>query len=179
MRDREWDVTPPDRTDPRERLSRMELAKVNQEADQIAQQLWTGHSRAAVSKVLARRVARGQDITEAVFATMDELKASSGAICPIEDVPEVPTDEVSIEGTIEALWDPSDSAIAQVGLIADDTGRIKWTSWKASETAFVQEGERVRMRHLKKNWYQGRCSLAVTYDSMIDFPDRDDRWWEE
>ena len=88
------------------------------------------------------------------------------------------TDEVSIEGTIETLWDPSDPAIAQVGLIADDTAKIKWTSWKASKPAFVQEGERVRMRHLKKNWYQGRCSLAVTYDSMIVFPERDDRWWE-
>jgi hypothetical protein len=163
--------------DPREDLSRMELARVNREADRIAQQLRTDHSRAAVAQVLAKRVADGQDITNAVFATMDELKATPGAICPIADVPEVKTDEVSIEGTIETLWDPSDSAIAQVGLIADDTGRIKWTSWKASDPAFVREGEIVRMRSLKKNWYQGRCSLAVTYDSMIVFPDRDDRWW--
>jgi hypothetical protein len=168
----------PERTDPRERLSRMELAQVNQEADRIAQRLRTDHSRAAVSRVLARRVARGQDITEAVFDTMDALKTAPGAICPIEDVPDVPTDEVSIEGTVIELWAPSDPAIAQVGLIADDTDKIKWTSWKASEPAFVQEGERVRMRHLKKNWYQGRCSLAVTYDIMIVFPERDRRWWE-
>lgn len=36
----------PDRTDPRERISRMELAQVNQEADRIAQRLRTDHSRA-------------------------------------------------------------------------------------------------------------------------------------
>jgi Skp family chaperone for outer membrane proteins len=82
---------PKPRKDPRERLSRMELAKVNQEADRIAQRLRTDHSRVTVSRVLVRRVARGQDITEAVFATMDALKAAPGAICPIEDVPDVPT----------------------------------------------------------------------------------------
>jgi Skp family chaperone for outer membrane proteins len=169
----------PERTDLRERLSRMELAKVNQEADRMAQRLRTDHSRAAVSRALAKRVARGQDITEAVFATLDELKAAPGAICPIEDVPDVPTDEVSVEGTIQTLWEPSSPKIEQVGLIADDTDRIKFTSWVKSEPRIVREGEKVRMRALKKNWHQGRCSLAITYDSMIIFPDRDDRWWEE
>jgi len=80
---------------------------------------------------------------------------------------------VSVEDTIKTLRDSSDSAIAQVGLIANNTGKIK--SWKASKPAFVQEGGRVRMRGLKKNWYQWRCSLAVTYDSMTVFPVRDDR----
>jgi hypothetical protein len=61
---------------------------VNQKAARIAQRLRTNHSRAAVSRVLAQRVARGRDITEAVFATMDELKAAPGAIRPIEDVPD-------------------------------------------------------------------------------------------
>ncbi|GAA0215913.1 hypothetical protein [Halobaculum roseum] len=156
----------------------MELATENEEADRIAQRLRTDHSRAAVSRVLARRVARGQDITEAVFATMDELKAAPGPICPIEDVPDVPTDEVSIEGEVITLWDASNSKIAQVGLIADDTGKIKFISRRRSEPACVQEGDTVRMRADKKNWYEGRCSLAVTYDSMIVFPERDRRWWE-
>ncbi len=157
----------------------MELAEVNQEADRIAQRLRTDHSRAAVSRVLARRVARGQDITEAVFDTMDALKTAPGAICPIEDVPDVQTDEVSVSGTIETLWEPSSPKIEQVGLIADETGRTKFTSWVKSEPRIVREGEKVRMRAVKKNWHQGRCSLAVTYDSMIVFPERDRRWWEE
>jgi len=88
----------PDRLDPRERLSRMELAKVNQEADRMVQRLRTSHSRAAVSRALAKRVATGQSITEAVFAMMDALKAAPGAIYPIEDVPDVQTDEVSVAG---------------------------------------------------------------------------------
>jgi ssDNA-binding replication factor A large subunit len=86
---------------------------------------------------------------------------------------------VSIEGEVVQLWDASSPKIAQVGLIADDTGKIKFTSWRKSEPAYVQEGDTVRMRAVKKNWYEGRCSLAVTYDSMIVFPERDRRWWEE
>jgi hypothetical protein len=156
----------------------MELAKVNQEAARMAQRLRTDHSRAAVSRVLARRVARGQDITEAVFATMDELKAAPGAICPIEDVPDVPTDEVSIEGEVIELWAPSTPNVQQVGLIADDTAATKFTVWRKSDCTAVAEGERVRLRAAKVNWHQGRWSLALTYDSMIVFPDRDDRWWK-
>lgn len=70
-------------TDSRERLSRRELAKVNQEADRIAQLLQIDHSRAAVSQMLAGWVAQGQDSTDAGVATADELKAASGITCPI------------------------------------------------------------------------------------------------
>jgi hypothetical protein len=135
-------------------------------------------SRAAVARVLAGRIADGQDITNAVFATMDERKATPGAICPIEDVPKVRTDEVSIEGRVIELWDADSPAIAQAGLIADETGKIKFTSFRRSRPSYVKEGETVRMRNLKKNYYRGRCSLAVTADSWMVFPDRDERWWE-
>jgi hypothetical protein len=42
----------------------------------------------------------------------------------------------------------------------------------------MREGDQVKIKYAKKNWYQGRCSIALTYDSLIIFPDRDDRWWE-
>jgi ssDNA-binding replication factor A large subunit len=116
-------------------------------------------------------------VTKAVFATMDAFKAGPGVVCSIEDVPEVSTGEVDIEGTIQTLWEPSSPAIQQVGLIADETGKIKFTSWKKSDPKIVQEGDTVRMRAVKKNWYEGRCSLAVTYHSRIEFPERG-RWWE-
>jgi hypothetical protein len=178
MQEREREKRGPSRTDPRERLSRVELARVNEEADRVAQRLRTDHSRAAISRVLAERVAKGQNITEAVFATIDELKAASGTVCPIKDVPDVPTNEVSIEGEVITLWRPSSRAISQVGLIADDTGKIKFTSWAKSKQKCMREGDQVKIKYAKKNWYQGRCSLALTYGSLIIFPDRNDRWWE-
>jgi len=165
------------RSDPRERLSQDELALVNREADRIAKRFDGGPRRAAIARVLAERVVRGQDLTEAVFETIDEWKAEPGVICPIADVPDLQSNEVDIEGTIETLWEPSSPAIQQVGLIADGTDKIKFTSWKKSDPKIVQEGETVRMYGVKKNWYDGRCSVAVTYHSRIEFPERG-CWWE-
>ena len=87
IQEREREKRDPSQTDPRERLSRVELARVNEEADRIAQRLRTDHSQAAISRVLAKRVAKGQNITEAVFATMDELKTASVTILPHQGRP--------------------------------------------------------------------------------------------
>ena len=51
------------------------------------------------------------------------------------------------------LWSPNSSAISQVGLIADDTGKIKFTSWAKSKQKCVREGDQVKIKYTKKNWY--------------------------
>ncbi|GGL71020.1 DNA-binding protein [Halocalculus aciditolerans] len=169
---------PTERTDPRERLTQEELAEVNKQAMRISDEVKGGWSRAVVAKQLAEKVQRGRDVTKAVLETLEELKAAPGAIVPIADVPDVPVGEVTVEGEIIELWSPSSSAIQQVGLIADDSGKIKFTCWEKSGQTVVSEGETVRFRAVKKNWYQGRCSIAITGWSRIEFPERG-RWWEE
>jgi len=169
---------PAERTDPREKLTQDELAAVNEQAMRISDEVQGGWSRAVVAKQLAEKVQRGRDVTKAVLETLEELKAAPGAIVPIADVPDVPVGEVTVEGEITQLWDPSDTSISQVGLIEDDSGKIKFTIWEASRKTVVSEGETVRFRAVKKNWYQGRCSIAITGWSRIEFPERG-RWWEE
>ena len=163
--------------DPRERLSQDSLAKVNREAARIAEQVDGGPGRAAVARSLAARVKAGQAIPEAVFSTLDEQWRSPGVILPIVEVPDVRVGEVSVEGEIIELWQPSTHSIQQVGLIADETGKIKFTIWRKSRQTMVSEGQRVRFRAAKKNWYQGRCSIALTYHSRIGFPEREP-WWD-
>ncbi len=170
--------TPAERTDPREKLTQEELAEVNEQAMRISDEVQGGWSRAVVAKQLAEKVQRGRDVTKAVLETLEELKAAPGAIVPIADVPDVPVGEVTVQGEITQLWDPSDTSISQVGLIEDDSGKIKFTIWEASRKTVVSEGETVRFRAVKKNWYQGRCSIAITGWSRIEFPERG-RWWEE
>jgi hypothetical protein len=169
---------PVERTDPREKLTQEELAAVNKQAMRINDEVQGGWSRAVVAKQLAEKVQRGRDVTKAVLETLEELKAAPGAIVPIADVPDVPVGEVTVEGTVSELWDPSSPAIAQVGLIEDESGRTKFTIWEKSGKTVVREGQTVRFRAVKKNWYQGRCSLAITGWSRIEFPERG-RWWEE
>ena len=168
---------PVERTDPREKLTQEKLAEVNRQAMRISDEVQGGWSRAVVAKQLAEKVARGRDVTKAVLETLEELKAAPGAIVPIADVPDVPVGEVTVEGTVQTLWEPSSTSIQQVGLIADDSGKIKFTCWEKSNQTVVREGQKVRFRAAAKNWYEGRCSIALTGWSRIEFPERG-RWWE-
>ena len=96
---------------------------------------------------------------------------------PIGKLEDVNHKEVSIEGTVTQLWEPSSSAISQVGLFEGESGRAKFTSCKASDAPWIEEGERVRIHGAAKNWHNGRVSVAVTGWSSVHFPERG-RWWE-
>jgi hypothetical protein len=84
---------------------------------------------------------------------------------------------VSIEGRVVQLWTPASRAIAQVGLIEDESGGTKFTSWMKSDARRVQEGEKVCILGAAKSWYQGCVSVAVTGWSTVMFAERG-RWWE-
>lgn len=166
------------RYDPRENMEQTEVAEVNTQAARISERVRGGSSRAAVSRRLSKKVAGGRAVTEAVFETIDEEKARAGTIVPIAEVGDVQTGEVDIEGEVIELWDTLNPKIAQVGLIADESGKTKFTVWERSFQPMVREGQTVRLRSVKKNWYKGRCSVAVTGWSRIVFPERG-RWWEQ
>lgn len=103
----------------------------------------------------------------ATVRVLEAERTRPGTVVPIGELEEIPRPEVSVEGEITQLWTPSSPAIAQVGLIEDETGRTKWTAWKRSQVREVREGETVRFRAIAKNWYQGQCSVALTGDSMV------------
>jgi hypothetical protein len=149
---------------------------VNQHAHPIAGDIPGGVTRAALSRRLAERVASGCELVDAVLELADEARADAGAVVPIGEVPETSRETVSVEGEIVQLWEPGHPAIQDVGLIADDSGQIKFTTWTKSRCQSVAEGEQVRFRAAVKNWYQGRCSLALTGDSRVEFPERG-AWW--
>jgi len=167
-----WDHAE-EQTDPRATLDRETLAQVNQQADRIAEELDNAPTRAAVSRVLAEVITDGKAMPEAVFETLALCRAEMGAVCPITDVPDLGTGEVTVEGEIAELWPPGHAKIAWVGLIEDDSGQTKVTAWEKSDVWCVEEGDRVRLCDAAVNWYQGRWSLALTGDSRVEFPGRD------
>ncbi|WP_117592544.1 DNA-binding protein [Haloprofundus halophilus] len=169
-------VFDPDCPDPRVELSREQLAAVNTQAMRLSQKL-NGWSQAAVSRRLAEVVLDGKDMMSAVVSVFEELQTAPGQVVPIGRLEDVNRREVSIEGRVETLWTPSHSAISQVGLIADDSGRTRVTIWEKSDAPWIEEGEKVRIHGAARNWYEGRVSLAVTGWSDICFPERD-RWWD-
>lgn len=163
--------------DPRETLTREELAAVNEQAARITQEVRESGTRAAVSRRLAEEVRSGKSVLSASIRVLEAEQRRAGTLIPIGELEAVARQEVSIEGTVTQLWKPSHPRIAQVGLIEDTTGRVKFTTWKASDAAQMDEGERVRIRGAARNWYNGRVSLAVTGDTDLWFPERG-RWWE-
>ncbi|WP_058365554.1 hypothetical protein [Haloparvum sedimenti] len=163
----------PEQPDPRETLSRDELAAVNEQARTIADAKG-GWTAAAVSRQLARRVADGADLPTAVMRTSEELERDPGRLTPIDAVADVGRGEVSIEGRVVELWEPTSAAIQQVGLLEDETGRIKVTSWVKSDQPRIEESERVRLYDAATSWYEGRVSVALTGRSRVTFPERDD-----
>jgi ssDNA-binding replication factor A large subunit len=136
-----------------------------------------GWSRAMISRRLAEKVVAGQGMTSAVVGVFEELQTEPGRVVPIGKLEDVNRREVSIEGRVETLWEPSHPSIAQVGLIADDSGRTRVTIWEKSDAPWIDEGELIRIHGAARNWYNGRVSLAVTGWSDIRFPEHG-RWWE-
>ncbi|MFC7231609.1 DNA-binding protein [Saliphagus sp. GCM10025308] len=163
--------------DPREKLERGELGQINQQAQRLAEDVQGGYTRAVIGKRIASRVLEGKDMFEAVMDTKEEIQHEAGTIVPIGDLESIRRGEVSVEGRVLELWDASSPAIQQVGLLEDETGRTKFTIWTKSTQTMVREGERVRFRAAAKNWYNGRCSIALTHWSEIRFPERES-WWE-
>ncbi|XVH33803.1 DNA-binding protein (plasmid) [Haloferacaceae archaeon DSL9] len=166
----------PERDDPRAELAQEQLAAVNKQSMRLAEKL-DGWSRAAIGRRLGEAVVGGKDLMSAVVGVFEELQTAPGQVVPIGKLEDVNRKEVSIEGRVTQLWDPSSSAISQVGLIEDDSGKTKFTSWVASDQPWIEEGERVRIHGAAKNWYNGRVSVALTGWSTVMFPERG-RWWE-
>ena len=112
----------------------------------------------------------------AVLQTATEVREAANVVVPIGELQEVDREEVTIEGVVRTLWEPSHPKIRQVGLIEDETGVTKFTSWERSGQTMVAEGERVRLVGVAKSEYQGRVSVALTGWSRVVFPDAG-RWW--
>ncbi|WP_276179773.1 DNA-binding protein [Haloarcula halophila] len=163
----------PERVDPRAEMAQAELAAVNEQAARISKRIRTGTTPAALSKRLARRLADGADLVDASVAVTEAEWLAPGTIVPIGKLGDVNQQEVCIEGRITTLWKPSTRAIAQVGLIEDESGTTKFTVWRASKQPRVRDGERVRFRAVAMSWYEGRLSVALTGWSRIEFPERE------
>lgn len=163
------------RPDPREVIGREELAVVNQQAARIHERT-RGWSRAALSRRLAEEVRCGKPVAEAVIETTMDVRYGPGQVVPVGEVGLVERDEVTVEGRVVTLWEPSHPRIAQVGLLGDETGTVKFTVWKRSGKTRVRAGERVRIGAGALSIYEGRASIAVTGRSTFESLDVD-RWW--
>ena len=112
----------------------------------------------------------------AVLEMAEDLQVASGTLVALGKLEAADGRYVDVEGTVQTLWEPSSPKIAQVGLLSDETGKTKFTSWVKSRAPIVAEGDRVRNREAARNWYRGCCSIVLIGWTIVTFPERD-AWW--
>ncbi len=84
-----------------------------------------------------------------------------------------PEQWVDITAKVVDLWDATSDAVAQVGLLGDETGTIKFTKWSKSELPSLEEGEVYSLRNVVTDEYQGRFSVKLNRTTTIEKLDTD------
>ena len=103
----------------------------------------------------------------------DELGGGGGnEQVQVADV-DAPEEWVDITAKVIELWDPRSDAVAQVGLLGDETGTIKFTKWSKSDLPGLEEGGVYHLRNVVTDEYQGRFSVKLNRTTVIEERDED------
>ena len=80
---------------------------------------------------------------------------------------------VDITAKVADLWEPRSDSIAQVGLLGDETGTIKFTKWAKSDLPELTEGRVYRLGNVVTDEYQGQYSVKLNRTTSIEELDQD------
>ncbi len=119
----------------------------------------------------ARRSVTNHYLEEAGLEREDLAGAGSEEV-NVEDVEE-PEQWIDLTAKVIELWDPRSDSVAQVGLLGDPTGTIKFTKWAKSELPTLEEGGVYRLRNVVTDEYQGRYSVKLNSTTVIEELDGD------
>ena len=107
-------------------------------------------------------------------ADMDREDLSGGATesAAVADI-DSPEEWLDMTVKVVDLWEPNADSIAQVGLLGDETGTVKFTKWAKSELAELDEGAVYRLEGVVTDEYQGRFSVKLNSATAIEELDTD------
>src|SRR5699024_4774252 len=74
---------------------------------------------------------------------------------------------VDITGKVVELWESDADAVGQVGLMGDETGRIKFTAWAKSDLDTLEEGAVYQLENVVTGEYQGRYSVKLNSNTRV------------
>lgn len=75
---------------------------------------------------------------------------------------------VSVKAKVITLWEPSSPAIAQTGIIADESGSVRFIIWAKSEKPEVKEGSSYIFRNVVTDEFAGNLRVIITRTSEIE-----------
>jgi len=74
---------------------------------------------------------------------------------------------INLRARVVQLWEPNSPSIAQVGLLGDETGTIKFTSWSNANLPILKDGQSYSVRNVVTKSWQGRFSVSLNKASEI------------
>ncbi len=82
---------------------------------------------------------------------------------------EIDQDEQWVDVTVKVvdLWEPRSESISQVGLVGDESGRIKFVAFETSELEELEEGECYKLGNVVTDEYQGDYSIKLNRTTTI------------
>ena len=139
------------------------------DVDDVLERLDTLVNEYKVPATEARRSVVNTYLDEAGM-DRDQLGGGDGGGNEQVDLADVdaPEEWVDVRATVVELWEPRADAVAQVGLLGDETGTIKFTKWSKSDLPELEEGQSYSLRNVVTDEYQGRFSVKLNRTTTIE-----------
>ncbi len=96
----------------------------------------------------------------------DELGRGGAELVRVNDIDE---DEQWIDLRVKLvdLWEPRSDSISQVGLLGDESGRIKFVAFETSDLAELTEGQSYELSNVVTDEYEGDYSVKLNRTTSI------------
>jgi replication factor A1 len=141
------------------------------DVDDVEERLETLIEEYKVPAEEARRSVVNHYVEEADIER-DELGQGGNATVEAADVDEA-EQWVDLTAKVVELWEPRSDSVAQVGLLGDESGRIKFTKWAKSDLPELTEGEVYRLGNVVTDEYEGRYSVKLNRTTTIEHVEED------
>ena len=97
----------------------------------------------------------------------DDLSGGGGESATVADI-DTPEQWLDLTVKVVDLWEPGADSIAQVGLLGDETGTVKFTKWAKSDLPELDEGAVYRLEGVVTDEYQERFSVKLNSATTIE-----------
>ncbi len=99
-----------------------------------------------------------------------ERENLSGGDNELKPLAEIDTDGewIDVRAKVVDLWEPRSDAIAQVGLLGDESGQSKFVSFATSDLPLLEEGAVYRLGNVVTDEYEGQYSVKLNRTTDIE-----------
>lgn len=99
----------------------------------------------------------------------------SGGTNELKQFTDIDTDEewIDVRAKVVDLWEPNSDAIAQVGLLGDESGQMRFVSFTTSDLPLLEEGAVYRLGNVVTDEYEDQFSVKLNRTTSIDQLDED------